>query len=75
MTTYKWKKVPSVTTGGKPYFWLYYEGKKIVASVVWNRIRKLYHIDIEEQDMGYLEDLKNAKRNIETIIQLGREKK
>lgn len=75
MTTYEWKKFPSVTTGGKPYFWLYYEGKKIVASVVWNRIEKMYAVEIEETNMGYMENLKSAKKNVETIVKLGETKK
>ncbi len=69
MTTYEWKKMPSVTTGGKPYFWLYYLGNKRIASVVWNRKEQSYALETEGIDLGLVDEPKTAKKRIEFIIQ------
>lgn len=47
-----WKKVPSVMTGGKRYFWVAYddniENYFPVGSVVWNRYYEKYHLTLNK---------------------------
>ena len=39
-----WDKVPSVTNGGKPYFWnCWIDGRKKY-SVVWNRVKEKWFL-------------------------------
>ena len=47
-----WKKIPSVTTGGKPFFYRAYCGQKWAASVVWNRAVRAYLVDVNRNWMS-----------------------
>ena len=82
MKLYEWKKIPSVSTGGKDYFWLYYEikGKKYedykkIASVVWNRKVMAYALEINGKDDGIADTLPIAKKRVEFVIKTGGFKK
>lgn len=42
----EWRKIPSVTEGGKPYFYRGYFGSQWAASVVWNRGVRAYAVEV-----------------------------
>ena len=56
-----WHKIPSVTTGGKPYFW---HGNAI-SSIVWDRIDKKYHATLWGEQIGLFASVSQAKKAIQ----------
>lgn len=62
-----WRKIPSVTTGGKPYF---YRGDAIGSSVVWNRGTKKYHATLWGKEVGRFDAVKDAQKAIQNVFDL-----
>jgi hypothetical protein len=58
----QWTKIPSVTTGGKPYF---YRGDAIGSSIVWNRADKKYHATLWGKFLGWFDNIPSAKKAIQ----------
>jgi hypothetical protein len=54
----QWRKIPSVTTGGKPYF---YRGNAIGSSIVWNRGLQAYVCTLWGKEIGQFETVAMAK--------------
>lgn len=45
-----WQKCPSVSPGGKPYFWVYRftcDGKNVKHTIVWNRLQNSWQFESE----------------------------
>lgn len=40
----KWKKMPSVRSGGKPFFWVAWINNGVAGWVVWNRVVQLWEV-------------------------------
>lgn len=40
-----WRKIPAVTTGGKPFFYQLWEDGEWRATVVWNRSVRAYAVE------------------------------
>jgi hypothetical protein len=78
----EWKKVPSVTTGGKPYFWyldlsgfpsdvLAAVGLDYKASVAWNRRAKKWEVNTGgnfEKSLGLFDSDKAGKEFVEARL-------
>ncbi|MEK6879635.1 MAG: hypothetical protein AABY22_08520 [Nanoarchaeota archaeon] len=58
----QWRKVPSVTTGGKQYFYL---GNVTGSSVVWNRKDKKYHGTLWGECIGLFNTVLQAKKEVQ----------
>ncbi len=77
-----WKKVPSVTTGGKPYFYVLFldkysreeqvgMGLDSKVSVAWNRRAKKWEASTGgnfEKSLGFFKDEEEAKSVIEARL-------
>lgn len=62
-----WKKCPSVTTGGKPFFWIARptEIPSPVLSVVWGRFQQKWSAQIDGKQVGLFETPEAAKQYFE----------
>ena len=67
MNKITWHKIPSVTTGGKPFF---YRGNAIGSSIVWNRIDLKYHGTLWGKNVGLFDSVTDAKKAIQRIFDL-----
>lgn len=57
-----WKKYPSVSEGGKPFFLVGYNTERNrQASIVWNKQYKAYSIEFHGMDLGIANTLKEGK--------------
>ena len=65
--TIQWRKIPSVTPGGKPYF---YHGNAVGSSIVWNRVDKKYHATIFGVQIGLFDSISQAKKNVQAYYDL-----
>lgn len=73
-----WKKCPSVTSGGKNYFWIAYDnpefkgicsGGRKLGCVVWNRIRLKYNVqDEKDNSLGFVDTVPAGKKMLEKSI-------
>jgi hypothetical protein len=71
--TLVWEKFPSVTTGGKPFFWV---GRRItprctrkIAVVCWDRLHeKWYAEDGDEKRLGLFFTVGLAKARVEDLF-------
>ena len=62
------RKYPSVTTGGKAYFYVaYYHGGRI-GSIVWHRDRQAYAVEWVGRIYGYAADLPAARTMLQAEI-------
>jgi len=68
MVKLTWKKFPSVTTGGKAYFYHAYLDGARSGSVVWNRRYQAYAIEVEGISKGSNHDLKTAKSIVKGVL-------
>lgn len=62
----QWRKIPSVTPGGKPYF---YRGDAIGSSIVWNRYTRTYHGTLWGKEMGQFQTVLEAKKRIQFFFE------
>lgn len=69
----KWHKNPSVTTGGKPFFYRAYSADgKWIASVVWNRSVRAYAVEVAwpiPRLLEYVSTVTQGKRAAEKAIE------
>jgi hypothetical protein len=64
-----WEKMPSVTTGGKPYFWVHRAENGCFWTVVWNRIAERWVLETSTGSiLGYFDTDKEAKKAAEEPI-------
>lgn len=65
-----WKRIPSVTTGGKPYFFRAYREDKWAGSVVWNREVHAYAVDVAGGDrlVAYVSTVREGKALVEKKV-------
>lgn len=66
-----WKKVGSVTKGGKPYFW-FKKSKHYLAWVVWDRAEKKWRAEVRATSNNqlvfrYYKSESQAKKGIATL--------
>lgn len=47
-----WLKCPSITPGGKPWFWTRVNSNGAREWVVWDRLRERFNLEIEENKGG-----------------------
>lgn len=60
-----WKKVPSVTTGGKPYFFVaFHEDNtgRTKTTVVWDRTKRKWAVEMNEQVIDYFDTAAEGRR-------------
>jgi hypothetical protein len=63
----KWERMPSVTYGGKPYFW--YGGNwKRSYHIVWNRNLLGWELKINHITLTILQTDKDAKRIMQLLV-------
>ncbi len=61
----KWKQVPSVMTGGKPYFWY----SLVFGAVVWDRFKKRWTArTVDGGIVGHFKNPAKAKKAIEQYL-------
>ena len=75
--TYEWRKLPSVTPGGKAYFWIYYKNstpREKIASIVWNRAERAYAVEIKGTKLEWWDQdqLSLAKKHVELTVKAGK---
>jgi hypothetical protein len=63
----EWRKAPSVTTGGKAYFWVTFKtpqgGKRWV---VWDRVEQQWAVtDEDNKPLGFFKTDKEGKKAVE----------
>jgi len=57
----KWKKCPSIMTGGKTYFYnANYQGNKI--SIVWNRRYNAYSLGFNDKHYAFVNTISKGKK-------------
>jgi hypothetical protein len=61
MAELNWQRHPSVTTGGKPFFWYAYLNAERVGTVVWNRGTKSYHVGYRGRHIGEIGTVQAGK--------------
>jgi hypothetical protein len=59
-----WRRIASVTTGGKPYFFRADGGR----SVVWHRGYRQYHATAHGQSLGFFDNVQDAKKAAEKAV-------
>lgn len=61
-----WKKVPSVMTGGMPFFYVRYDRNTYPyskrQSVVWDRQKQAWAAQENDKTIGYYDNLHDAQR-------------
>jgi len=72
MSTITWLKHPSVTKGGKPFFYRGVSNNTLIGSVVWNRDVRAYHaVAILPQgganSLGYFSTPTQGKRAVAKV--------
>lgn len=68
-----WKQIPSATTGGKPYFYLFYSDKEDItplATIVWDRVALRYALKWNKNDVLIKQfiNVKDAKQFFLTCL-------
>lgn len=68
----RWRKVPSVWKGGKPYFWVK-QTSTYVIWIVWDRGERLWRVEIEDKKSGkkvysYFNTDKQGKEEIDIML-------
>ena len=60
--TLDWRKAPSVTTGGKPYFWVGYAGGQLLYWVVWDRYAQKWAVTDANKTLAYFDSAAAGKK-------------
>ena len=70
MSAYTWKRIASVTTGGKPHFFRAYDASgQWVASIVWNRGVRAYAVDTARAGLTeYVSTVPAGKRAVRLAL-------
>jgi hypothetical protein len=61
-----WKKCPSVTPGGKPFFWCYVSGY-VRHTICWDRVEKRWALNLAGKHMGYFDTDREAQIRAENL--------
>ncbi len=71
-TKLNWEKCPSVSPGGKPYFWylvLNIKDNRICFHVVWNRIQEKWVVQKNHEYVTYAESAEKGKKFVEELFE------
>ena len=69
MSAYTWKRIPSVTTGGKPHFFRAYDAEgHWVATIVWSRSVRAYAVETSREFVEYVSTVPAGKRVVRLAL-------